>query len=226
MTTPAAAASVHSRARHTRATTAVANRSTATRYDRTGTGSPERARPDPHGEGSLSGGRRELEQIADPAGERVAVERLRHHIANAAMRESLPGAVGRGGHEEHRHLAEAGAAADEVEDVDPVQTGQRDIEDEEVWTRRGELVENEGPVRHDVGGNREPIFDVQLEGRHRVRVVLSDKDSLHTRSMARKRRKTRSFVQSLQPHMSGVWMQRPCQAGAWGLSLRCRPGSG
>src|SRR5207302_8503700 len=89
------------------------------------------------------------------------------------------------------------------------------VQDEKVRMPRGDLVEDERSVRHDVGGHTETVLERHLHGRRGVRVVLRDEDSLHTtRSLARIGRKMRSFVQSLQWHISELRMQQACQSGA------------
>jgi len=64
------------------------------------------------------------------------------------------------------------------------------------------VIEDQRPVRHVVGGDRETLLERDLDRRRGVGVVLSDKNALHTtKRIARIRRKIRSFVQSLQRHM-------------------------
>src|SRR5437762_551444 len=63
------------------------------------------------------------EQITDAPHERIGVERLGHHVADAEARESLFGAIWDRGQEQHRNIDERRAPSEQIEYVDPVETG-------------------------------------------------------------------------------------------------------
>ena len=69
--------------------------------------------------------------------------------------------------------------------------------------RRGDVVENERPVRHVIDCDRKPLLEHRLDQRGHIGVVVGYEDALHTTNRsARTRRKIRSFMQSLQWHMA------------------------
>jgi hypothetical protein len=103
----------------------------------------------------------------------------------------------------------------QIEDIESVQTGHLDVEDEKIGTARDQRVHDQRTVGDDARRDVETVAQRLAQELGDVGVILSDEDVPHATSSARIRRKRRSLMQTLQTHMA-LWYA-PAVPLAWSV---------
>jgi len=132
----------------------------------------------------------------------VDIERLREDLVNAGRCAGGEGFLRHCREEENWHTLPVAVITHEVEDVEPAQSGELDIEDEEIGTPRDERIDDEGAVRDRLGRDVELVAEREAEKLGDAGVVLSDEDVPHDTMIARMRRNSRWLTQTLHMHMA------------------------
>src|SRR5687767_2316167 len=109
----------------------------------------------------------------------VQVERLRDDVVDLPLRELVPVLRCGGADEEHGHVLDLGVLAHLVIDLEPVQSGHHDVEDEEVGVHLAYGVDEQRAVRdHHRLVATLVIHRVPKQDRDRLVVLADDNDAL------------------------------------------------
>ena len=134
----------------------------------------------------------------------VNVERLREDLVHSRWRVGGRRDLGKRCQEQHRDTLPVRIAAEQVENIEPVQTRELDIEYHQVRTPSGDGVHHKSAIRDDVGLDIQPLGEDESKELGDVRIILGDDDPFQATRSARIRRKRRSLTQTLQVHMADL----------------------
>ena len=123
---------------------------------------------------------------------------------NSERRVRGLGALRKPGEEQHRYALPVRIAAQQVENVKPIQTGELYVQDQQVRTPSGDGVHHKSTIRDDVRLDLKFLGEGNAEELGDVRIVLGDDDPLQATRSARIRRKRRSLTQTLQVHIGAL----------------------
>ena len=115
---------------------------------------------------------RAREHVLDTSHQGVAVKWLRHHVVGAEVRERFFRPVRGRSQKEDRNVDTRWASPEQIENVDPVQPGHRDIQDQKIGKCRRDLIEDERSIRHVIDSDKKALLERLFDHRRRVRVVL------------------------------------------------------